>query len=247
MHRLQCTSGLDMALALALLAALGSSCSDSQQAPNSVAGGEIRRFTDTYNTFVGWEWIVNQENIALGVMKGGVLSDFQHKIHDFGDGEVFKGGEFFCDPDDIIFLPKTQEVAYLPYLSWSKDLLVNNNGTFGRLSYLYQPDNLTKKSLPGAPGLSAKIGMRIDKTLSAEHGFLDYESTLLIILKSLLMSSISLKTPHICFSLTAIRNKSFRSSRQGRPNMIGDIFTESFRQVMLLRHITKPAGSLVAT
>jgi hypothetical protein len=112
--------------------------------------------------------------MALGALKGGVLSDFQHKIHYGKEGEdIFVDGEFFCDPDDIIFLPTRQEVAYLSYLPWRKDIFVDNDRQFGRLSYLYQPKDLTKLNLIGVPPLVTPLDIRMDKSLSAAHPFLD--------------------------------------------------------------------------
>ena len=129
-------------------------------------------YTTGYNCFTGWDWIINQDNIALGVAKAGPLRNFQHKIHYFDEEVgVSSGGEFFCDPDDILFLPQFQNVSYLPYLNWEKDLFVNNERTFARLSFVHN----SKSSFIGDVSLDRppRINIRIDKSLGDKNGFVD--------------------------------------------------------------------------
>lgn len=164
-------------MAVVLLSGLWSASPDVELLGDVQPDSVVRRYsTDNpgNDTFRGWTWLVNASNVALGLPNDGPLRDFQYKIH-FLDEQVgiWNGGEFFCDPDEVIFFPSSGEVAYLPYLAWEKDTFIDAQAASGRLSLRYKPADLTKEALLGIAPLATDVDIRINKTLQAETGFID--------------------------------------------------------------------------
>lgn len=147
---------------------------DQEDGQNFANQDGVQFLTSGYDAFSGWDWIVNKSNTALGHVKEGPLKDFQHKIHHYdGDlDQIFRGGEYFCDPDDMLYVSGTNDLAYLPYLEWEKDIFISNDRQLGRITYKHDT------ALPFKTGLSSghlkpNVTIKIDKSLHADTNFVD--------------------------------------------------------------------------
>lgn len=119
------------ALAFALfvfVALLGSDgLAQAQQPAGSPPAFEIVR-TDTYKPFMGWLWFVNRKGVALGYHRGEDAPRYGPKVHQRpAAGTYWEGPEFFCDPDDMLFIVnaagKVLAKVYLQSLTWKLDYL----------------------------------------------------------------------------------------------------------------------------
>jgi hypothetical protein len=132
-------------------------------------------YSSAYNAFTGWEWIIDTTTgVSLGRPKVGTLRNYQFKIHpiDHLDPNEWSEGEFFCDPDSILFYEVEGEppgAVYLPYLAWESDLYIAPEWDWARLSAWHRiGDGFVHEA-----GTEPPIEIREDRSLVVGEGFVE--------------------------------------------------------------------------
>ena len=126
----------------------------------------IEYFTTGHDAYTGWD-IYQNDHISFGIPNyPNSIGGYQHKIHD-ADGGFTDNLEFFCDPDDIVYIKSAfgKQTKYISYLPVKQDVFLNNEKTFFRASFLTEiklVNDLNQK----------KIDIRIDKSFKNNDKFI---------------------------------------------------------------------------